>query len=219
MATDRNRKKIIDAFMSLAETRDFEETSLVAIAEEAKVDLATLRDAYDGKLAILADFFRRIDMEVLKGEEEGAADETPRDRLFDVVMRRFDALAPYKGALSSLGHSARRDPFLTMALARLSSVSQNWMLTGAGIDTSGLYGLAKVNGMVLTYAKVFRTWLKDDDPGLARTMSVLDKELRRGEKVVSRLDRVSRRCGRGRSVRADDHLKDFPSEGADATAA
>ena len=33
-----------------------------------------------------------------------------------------------------------------------------------------------------------RTWLKDDDPGLARTMAALDRRLRRGEQTLSSID-------------------------------
>lgn len=187
MVSERTRKKIVDAFMALAEERRWPDITLSAIAERADVDLTQLRGAYDTRIAIVEDFARRIDLAVLKGDGDDMSDETARERLFDVLMRRFDALAPHKRALRSLSDSARRDPALALALSRISAVSQNWMLTAAGIDSGGVFGLIKVQGLVLAYMRVFRVWLGDEDPGLAKTMSALDRELRRGERVLTRL--------------------------------
>jgi hypothetical protein len=60
----------------------------------------------------------------------------------------------------------------------------HWMLQAAGIGTDGLGGGLRVSGLALVYANVFRVWLEDDDQGLARTMAVLDRGLRRGERTV-----------------------------------
>ena len=202
MATERTRKKIVEATMALAQEMRWQDITLAAIAERAKIDLAALRDAYDSKLAILEDFARRIDLAVLKTGDDDMADEIARERLFDVIMRRFDALAPYKPALRSLDTCARRDPVLALSLGRIASISQSWMLTAAGIDTAGLLGQVKSKGLVLTYTRVFRIWLGDDDPGLARTMSALDRELRRGETIVSRLGGLTERFTRRKSASA-----------------
>ena len=35
---------------------------------------------------------------------------------------------------------------------------------------------------------MFRTWLDDDDAGLARTMAALDRRLRRGESTIKSFD-------------------------------
>lgn len=204
MANERTRKKIVDAFMALARERGWNDITLTAIAERADVDLAVLRDAYDGRLAILEDFARRIDVAVLKGDDADMADETARERLFDVLMRRFDALGPHKSALRSLTASARRDPMLTIALGRIATVSQSWMLAAAGIESAGLFRLVAINGLVVAYARAFRVWLRDDDPGLARTMSALDRELRRGEAVLGRLNRVLCRTRRRPASMVDD---------------
>ena len=45
-------------------------------------------------------------------------------------------------------------------------------------------------GLGLTYASVFRVWLQDDDPGLARTMAALDRRLRRGERALGGIEQV-----------------------------
>ena len=63
-----------------------------------------------------------------------------------------------------------------------------WMLAAAGIDAEGGRGVLRVPGLMSIYARVFDIWLDDDDTGLARTMAALDSRLRRGERVMQRID-------------------------------
>jgi hypothetical protein len=65
------------------------------------------------------------------------------------------------------------------------------MLEAAGISTDGPTGAIKVAGLGMAYAWVFRTWLGDDDPGLAKTMAALDRRLRRGERALGSLESVN----------------------------
>ena len=66
------------------------------------------------------------------------------------------------------------------------------MLAAAGISTEGPLGRLKLQGAVIVFANTLETWLDDDDPTLARTMARLDRELRRGERVLERADDVRR---------------------------
>jgi hypothetical protein len=72
------------------------------------------------------------------------------------------------------------------------------MLRAAGIPVEGIEGQVRAAGLGAIYGSVFRTWLKDDDPGLARTMAALDRRLRRAESTLSSLDEFKKKlCGLG----------------------
>ena len=116
------------------------------------------------------------------------AEEPPRERLFDVLMRRLEILAPHREAVRSLLRSARRNPPLALALNGLAVRSQQWMLTAAGIGASGPRGMMRAQGLALLFGSVLRTWVDDDDPGLARTMAALDRALGRGQRFAGLLD-------------------------------
>jgi AcrR family transcriptional regulator len=181
------RDRIIDALMRLAAANDFRDIGLADIAAEAEVPLSTLRRNFDGKLAILAGFSRRIDEAVLdKGPADG---EGARDRLFEVLMRRFEALVPYRDALRRIIRSARRDLRLARCLHQIAKRSQMWMLVGADIHKGGLIGRLAIQGAVLTYSDVLAVFLDDEDD-LARTMARLDRSLRRGERAMEWLDGI-----------------------------
>ena len=186
------RERVIDAFMALLGEEPIEEIGFGDIAARAGVSLAELRNLFGSKMAILAAHMKEIDRAVLGGVESDLAEEPARERLFDVLMRRLEALAPYKAAVRSLRDSAARNPGLALAVNGLSVRSQQWMLTAADIPASGPGGAMRAQGLALMFFSVLGTWVKDDDPGLARTMSALDGALGRGERLAGLLDGV---CG------------------------
>ena len=128
------RERIIDAFMALLAEKPVEQIGLAEIAKGAGVSLSDLRGAFDSTLAILAAFVKQIDRAVLAGDDADMAEEPPRERLFDVLMRRIELLAPHKAAVRSLMRSAVRNPGLALALQGLGLRSQQWMLTAAALD-------------------------------------------------------------------------------------
>ena len=192
MVTQKTRNAIIDALLALAAEAPWETISLDDLAVRAGVSLAQLRNAYDGRLAVIADFARRTDQAVLAGIDPDMAGEPARERLFDVLFARLEALAQYRDSVRSLGEAARRDPLLALDLNRIVAVSMGWMLSGAGISVTGPGGLVRAQGLALVWARVLRTWLDDDDPGLARTMAELDRRLRQGEGIILGLERLAR---------------------------
>jgi AcrR family transcriptional regulator len=188
---ETEKDRIVDAFMRLLAERSLSRVGLAEIAGEAGVSLGELRGTFAGKLEILAAFSQRIDRIVLDGDPgEG---ETARDRVFDVVMRRFDALAPYKDAIRNVARAARCDLCLAAFLDRNATRSMKWMLVAARADRSGLLGAIAVKGLVLVSAETLRVWFDDDDPGLARTMAALDRGLDRGARAMDCADRLCHR--------------------------
>jgi AcrR family transcriptional regulator len=182
------RDAVIDALMRLAADRPWNDIDIVDIAQEAQVSLAEFRDLFPSKGAVLAGLSRRIDREVLKGTTDDLAGEPARERVFDVMMRRLDALAPYKAALRRISWALRQDPLSLAALNQVALNSQRFMLAAAGISTEGPLGRLKLQGAVLVFANTMETWLQDDDPAMARTMARLDRDLRRGERVLERAE-------------------------------
>jgi AcrR family transcriptional regulator len=182
------RERIVAAFLALLAEKPFEAIGLADIATAAKVSLAQLRGEFSSTLAIVAAHFKATDRAVLAQDFGDMAEEPARERLFDVEMRRLEALAPHREAVGSLLRSARRDPPLALALNALTLRSQQWMLTAAGIGASGPRGMIRAQGLAVLFASVLRTWIDDDDPGQARTMAALDRALGRGQRFAGLLD-------------------------------
>jgi AcrR family transcriptional regulator len=218
------RGKIIDALMELAAERRFEDISVRDICKSAGVSLADFRDAFPSKGAVLAGFSRRIDRTVLAQNGEELADESPRERLFDILMRRLEAMAPYRDGVREAAAWLRREPAAALAMNRVVMSSMRFMLEAAGIEAEGAAGVIKLQGLALAWARMIQVWLDDDEPALSKTMAELDRVLTRGERAAAGVDRLSalaspftalaqaafdagRRARRGgsRPSRKDDH--------------
>jgi AcrR family transcriptional regulator len=213
-AAGSERDKIIAAFLALLAEKPIEQIGFSEIAKDAGVSLGQMRGEFSSTLAIFAAHVKAIDRAVLAADLSDMADEPPRERLFDVLMRRLEVLAPHRQAVRSLLRSARRNPPLVLALNGLAVRSQQWMLTAAEINASGPRGLMRAQGLALLFASVLRTWTRDDDPGLARTMAALDRALARGQRFSGFLDDLchipSRLCRlRPRRRRRDDDSEDI----------
>ena len=174
---------IIDAAMTLAGTNGWRRTGLADIAAEAGISLAELYGRFRSKGAILDAFVQRIDRATLEGADKVASDDTTsvRDRLFDLIMRRFDALASHKAAVAALARDLPATPLAALCTAGRLCRSMAWMASVAGVPTSGPLGLLRVKGLVAVYLYAMRVWLHDDSEDNAKTMSALDTALRRAE--------------------------------------
>jgi len=186
------REKVVDALMALAAERTWAEISMADVADRAGLSLAQFRDAFPSKGAVLAGFSRRIDRIVLDETPDDLAGESAKDRLFDVLMRRFDAMKPYKAALVHIDAWAMRDPPALVEINRLAINSLRFMLEAAGESSEGPLGAVKLQGLVLVWLRTFHVWLDDESDDSARTMAALDHELEQGRVWAARLDDAGR---------------------------
>ncbi len=201
---DNTRDKILEAFLSLLAEKSFEKIGLAAVADKAGVSLAEMRKYFGSTFDMIAGFVRSTDEKVLAGGDVEDAQATTRDRLFDVLMRRFEVLMPHRAAVRSLACSARRDPRFALGMNKLTVRSQQWMMSAAGLDSSGLRGGLRAQALAVMFARVLRVWFNDEDPGLARTMAELDRELAAGARLATLfgdLCRFAPRCRRPRRTR------------------
>ena len=183
-----DRDKAIDALMALLAEHRFEEIGLAEVAGRAGLKLSELRAEFGSTLAIVAAHIKDIDRTVLAGNAGDMTEEPARERLFDVLMRRIEALAPYKEAVRSLLRSARRNPGLALALNAMAVRSQQWMLEAAGIGANGPRGALRAQGAALMFARVLSVWFDDDEPGIDRTMAALGRGLSSAERWAGFLD-------------------------------
>jgi AcrR family transcriptional regulator len=176
-------QRIIDAALTVAARQGWRRTSLADIAREAGLSLLEVYGQFHSKAAILDAFRRHIDEAVVSGVEMDAeAGERPRDRLFDTLMRRFDALRPHKDAVRALAREAIADPVAALCGAPSVLRSMAWMLEAAGVPADGLRGAARAQILAAVYASVLRIWLTDESPDMMRTMAALDRRLRTVER-------------------------------------
>lgn len=173
-----NPDRIIDAMLALVAAGGWRSVSLAAVAEEAGASVLQVHRVFPSRTAILCGFFRRIDETVLAAPLDGEAGEKPRDRVFDLLMRRFDALQPHREALAVLRRDLPGDPLTALALGAGLLCSMRLTLEAAGIACRGIGGIVAVKLTAAAYLAAVHTWSRDESPDLAPTMATLDRRLR-----------------------------------------
>ena len=124
---------IIDTTMELIAGRGWRNVALGDIAAASGLSLAQLYAIFPSKLAVLDAFERRINEQTLAGGTD--AGDTIRDRLFELVMRRLDALAPHKAAVRALVRDLPRDPAAALCAGPRFLNAMRWMAeVGRGRD-------------------------------------------------------------------------------------
>lgn len=188
--------RIIDANVEIAAEKGWHGVSLAGVAEAIGEPLGAIIAVYPTTDRIASALFHRIDQRVLSQIQSVDESETPRDRLFEILMMRFDVLQEQRTLYVSIIHHMRRRPAALMLRAPAVVHSMALMLIASGVEASSLFGMARAHILAAAYGTLLRTWLKDDSPDMAQTMSAVDK-------VLNRLESAQRMVRRSHSKEKD----------------
>jgi len=192
-------QRLIDAALGLAAEDGWRRLTMATIAERAGVPLNEALRVHGSRNAVLRAMGEHVDAAMLEEALGFTEQDGPRDRLFDMIMRRFDALARWRAGLAAIIRDLPADPGTFMVSMQGVYHSMGLALEAAGLSADGFGGLASRKGLAAVYLSTMRVWVKDDTPDQARTMAALDKGLDRAESVVGTICRVVPcRDGKGR---------------------
>lgn len=177
--------RIIDAALARVASKGWRHLSLAEVAHSAELPILRVYRTFGSKQAILRGLYRRVDEAALAEPPPAEPAERPRDRLFDLLMRRFDTLKPYRPTLEVLRRELPGDPVTVLCAGASLLRSMRWMLEAADISTAGVRGALAVKLTAAAYLSTMRVWQQDNSPDLARTMAALDARLRRIERWLA----------------------------------
>jgi AcrR family transcriptional regulator len=183
IADDAILGKILDAGRKLIVEKGFGAFTMTALAQEAGVSLSDLYRHAPDRAALLRAFTQRVDLSMLAHAPDFSAEETRRDRLFDLIMARLEVAAPDRAVLRALHRDLRRAPGEALRLSTGLLNSMRWIAEVASIPVGGLVGAARLRALLTIYLSVLSVWIDDEDPGLAKTMAALDRRLRQAENI------------------------------------
>ena len=166
----------VRAALKLAAETPWGELTLAEIADEAGIPLEQFHGVAD-KDTIADSVERYFDRAMSEGSFD--EEETPRTRLFDVIMLRFEAMEDYRTGLLSLMKWRQTQPARLLALVAARHASASWALVCAGLDKSEtLPKPLRATAIAWCIAQAELAWRKEESADLSRTMAKLDGELR-----------------------------------------
>jgi len=167
---------LIAAVFSQAALRDWADVNIAEAARDAGLPLDRVRARFPGRGAVLLRFGIQADQAALSA---GSNEPSPRERLFDMVMSRFDALQQHRAGILQLLRALRTDPATSLLLYGATLRSMKWLLDGASIPSSGIVGGLRVHGLLALWLYALRAWEGDESPDLSATMAAVDRGLDR----------------------------------------
>jgi len=169
-------RAVVKAVFEQAALRGWADVSLVEAAQDAGLEPARVRARFAGRASVLMRFGVQADQAALAGAGTSGA---PREKLFDVLMNRFEALQAHRGGMMALLQALRTDPGTSLLLYGATLRSMKWLLEAAGVPASGLLGQLRVHGLMAVWLYALRAWERDESEDLSGTMAAVDRALDR----------------------------------------
>jgi len=177
-------RALIAAAFDLAAEKGWQRLSIAEAARRAGLALDRARLRFPGRGVLLLRFGRMADQAALaQAELEGP----PRDRLFDLLMRRIDTLQAHRPGILALLGALPANPGLALFLTLANLRSMAWMLEAAGVSSTGPAGRLRAKGLLGVWLWTLRAWQRDTSADLAATMAALDRALGEAERWAGRL--------------------------------
>lgn len=183
-------RRLREAFLAELASIGWRDLSFADIVAASGVPLAEAYQIYQTKMGVLRGVVQATDQAILESLSSDPLDGSPRDRLFDLIMRRLDQHGAHKTAFSSLLRDLRRQPAEALCLTARMERSMALSLDLAAVSSSGLRGVLRTKALGALYLHVFGHWLKDESADSASTMALLDKRLDQAERALGFLKRV-----------------------------
>ena len=184
---------IVAATLEEAAAMGWRDVTLAGVAARAGMTLGDFLQEAPTKAHLALRFLKDIDRRTLAAVAEPDPADTTKDRLFEVIMRRFDALNRHRDGARAIARGIARDPAAALMLTCRIEKSAAMMLAAAGIDTGGLCGLARIQGFKAIFLSAARAWMKDDSADLADTMAAVDRALIQAARLMKFLPNLRRR--------------------------
>lgn len=178
------RRDLARAALALAAAGPWREATLTKLAAAAGRPAA---DFYGASLWEAVDCSEEaFDRAIAEKVDALNPGQSVRDRLFDLIMRRFEAMEPHRAAVLAMEQGVDRDPTLMASAHQRHVRCARWVLALAGLEADGMTGQARAQGLGVIIGQARAAWRGDDAGDFAKTMASLDKNLRRAEEMFGR---------------------------------
>ncbi|MCB1885190.1 MAG: hypothetical protein KDG89_14530 [Geminicoccaceae bacterium] len=175
---------ILEAAMTRIGEGGWDGLFLRDLAADLGVGLDELRGRMGSRLGVLRLLSKRLDREMLKNDPTELDGMTPRERLFELLMHRFDAMLPYKPGMARLVRDAPRRPELWAPIACNVDRMASWLMEAASIRYHGPKARLARRLLAAAYGATLRVWVDDVSEDQARTLAELDKRLAQLERLA-----------------------------------
>ena len=182
---DVKKQDLVKAALQIAADKGWAAVDFIALSAVSGVPLADIFARFDVKDDVLIALGRMVDEQVAEAFGDVRAGEDCRDRLFDVLMERFDVLNTHRTGVLAILDGFKGDPKQAVIVLPHLGRSMTRMLELSGMETRGIRGALRVAGLSALYVRTLHVWMQDESADMARVMATLDQDLKRAEGLAN----------------------------------
>ena len=197
-----NKEKVFGAVMEVIADGGWNDLTFSKLAGSQKIKEAELENQFKDKTGILLAFAEFIDELTLKGLDSDIFDpEIPiRERLLEILLVRFDVLAPYKNGVRELLRVTAQDPKMFVIAAKAIRISMRSSLETVGISTQGIKGTIKIKGLTAVFLFGMRAGCNEENRDTTVTTRILDDRLKWAESLALSIGLVDEKMNKMNSA-------------------
>ncbi len=188
---DALAERIVDETLALAEEVGWDRVRLRLVAARCGVGLGDVLAHYRDIDAVADAWFGRASAAMVVAPRAGFAELPARERLFLVITRWFDALAPHRAVSVEMIRTKLypSHPHHWVPLIFNLSRTVHWVRDAAGLDATGRRRQREEVGLTLLFLATLAFWARDDSDGQDRTRAFLKRRLAAADTLMARLYR------------------------------
>lgn len=206
-AAGETRERIVDCAIGIAEEVGWNGVRLREVADRAGMPLAALQSHYRDLDAVADGWFARATRAMLAPPPRRFATLPAQERLYLLLMRWFEALAPHRKVTAQMlreklypSHPHHWVPMIF----NLSRTIQ-WLRDAALLDAGGRRRQLEEVGLTALFLATVAVWCRDDTADQARTRAFLRRRLASADRAAVALwgvapppEKTRRRAASGR---------------------
>ena len=172
------QQQICDAALKLASKKPWLSLTLEQIAQTAKIPHAKILKLFSSTHDLLPVLVQRFDDDVARSVGKSSQSGSAHDRIFDVMMTRFDLLQHHRIAILNIMAASKRTPALARLLLAAQWRAMSRMLEIAELSEDKGHQPFAIAGLLAIYGLTLCIWERDQSKDMAKTMAKLDQFLR-----------------------------------------
>ena len=156
------------------------------LSQECDFDVLNVTGGLRNKVDLLVAFSKFIDATVAQAIDADLKDDQipVRERLLEALLIRFEILAPYKAGIIKLMKALPNNPNFVLIGSKSLKLSMEATLAAVGLESRGIQGTIKVQGLCVIFLSGVCTWSKDNSEDLSATTRTLDERLKQAETII-----------------------------------
>lgn len=181
--------RILDTALAMAAESGWGALRLRHVAERVGISLAELQTHYRDQDAIANAWFAQAWQAMLAPPPDGFSGLPAEERLFIVLMRWFDALAPYRDVTAQMLGEKLHLPHAHHWVPMIFDLSRtiHWLRDAALLDATGRRRQLEEVGLTWLFLATLAVWRRDESVDQERTRAFLRRRLARADRVMVRL--------------------------------